>query len=60
MSWLNERNVKFEKRRSYVKTTITLNFERKNAPYVLSVFKGHFEIEDRNEKLSFGICIIQQ
>ena len=32
MSWLNERNVEFEKRRWYAKTTIKLNFDRKNAP----------------------------
>ena len=34
MSWLNERNVEFEKRRWYAKTTITLNCDRKNAPYI--------------------------
>ena len=33
MSWLNERNIEFEKRRSYVKTANKLNFDRKNAPY---------------------------
>ena len=32
MSWLNERNVEFEKPRWYTKTTIKLNFDRKNAP----------------------------
>ena len=33
MPMLNKRSIEFEKRRSYVKTTTKLNFDRKNAPY---------------------------
>ena len=42
MSWLNEKNAEFEKRRWSVKTTIKLNFDRKNAPYARTVSRHIF------------------
>ena len=39
MPMLNKRSIEFEKRRSYVKTTNKLNFDRKNAPYTVSMCK---------------------
>ena len=40
MSRLNKMNLKVEKRRPFVNTSDELNFDKKNAPYPLTIYKG--------------------
>ena len=55
MPMLNKRSIEFEKRRSYVKTSNKLNFDRKNAPslgallfFIDLVITSHISLELAN------------